>query len=106
EAGRIIMSGIGRRLIATEDRAHLVRLVSARTGLAPADADRRVQQAIEEARKAASQARRSGVVIGFTTAAALAVAAAAAWIAAGVGGQHRDNNISPPLRWPWRRRLA
>jgi hypothetical protein len=106
EAGRIIMSGIGRRTMATEDRTHLIRLVAARTGLAPADAERRVQQAIDESRKAASQARRSGVVIGFTTAAAFAVAAAAAWIAAGVGGQHRDNNISPPLRWPWRRRVA
>jgi hypothetical protein len=35
-------------------------------------------------------------ILESATAAAFAVAAAAAWVAA--GGQHRDNNISPPLR--------
>src|SRR5215203_3554526 len=33
EAGRIIMTGLGRREIAPDDRSYLVRLVAARTGL-------------------------------------------------------------------------
>ena len=48
EAGRIILTGVGRRDIAPEDRAQLVRLVTARTGLAQPDADRRVTQIVAE----------------------------------------------------------
>jgi hypothetical protein len=36
-------------------------------------------------------------------AASLALGAASAWFAAGVGGRHRDQAISPPMRWTWRR---
>lgn len=105
EAGRILVRATGRHGISNEDRSYLTRLVSARTGLAGADADRRVEQVLSEARNAAAQARRSGVILGFMTAASLAAGAAAAWVAAGIGGQHRDREISPPLRWQWRRRL-
>lgn len=103
EAGRIIMTGLGRRDIATDDRAYLVRLVSARTGLSAADADRRVGQVSAEARQANRQTRASAIIIGFMTAASLAAGAAAAWFAAEMGGKHRDHSISPPLRFGWRR---
>jgi hypothetical protein len=103
EAARIIMTGVGRRDIAAEDRTYLSRLVAARTGLAQADADRRVGEAVAQSRRAARRARASSVIIGFMTAASLAAGAAAAWFAAGIGGQHRDRAISPPLRWSWRR---
>jgi hypothetical protein len=103
EAGRIIMTGVGRRDIAADDRAYLVRLVAARTGLAQADADRRVSEVAAQSRRAVRRARASSVIIGFMTAASLAAGAAAAWFAAGIGGRHRDRAISPPLRWSWRR---
>jgi hypothetical protein len=103
EAGRIIMTGLGRRDIAAEDRAYLLLLVTARTGLAQPDAERRINEAVAQARRAARRARATSVIIGFMTAASLAAGAAAAWFAAGVGGQHRDRAISPPLRWSWRR---
>jgi len=103
EAGRILMTGAGRRDIAPEDRSYLARLVAARTGLAPADADRRVGQIIDETRRAARRARATSIVIGFMTAASLVAGAAAAWFAAEFGGRHRDRAIAPPLRWSWRR---
>jgi hypothetical protein len=103
EAGRIIMSGLGRREIASDDRSYLVRLVSSRTGLNAADADRRVSQIVTEARQASRQARASAIIIGFMTAASLAAGAAAAWFAAEIGGKHRDQAICPPLRFGWRR---
>ena len=103
EAGRIILTGVGRRDIAPEDRAQLVRLVTARTGLAQPDADRRVTQIVAESKQAARRARATAIIIGFMTAAALAAGAVAAWFAAGIGGRHRDGSISPPLRWQWRR---
>jgi hypothetical protein len=99
EAGRIIMSGLGRRELAAEDQAYLSRLVAARTGLAQPEADRRVNQILEESRRSATQARRSGVIIGFLTAAALVAAAAAAWLAGIAGGRHRDGEQAPLLSW-------
>jgi hypothetical protein len=102
EAARIILSGL-RRDLADDDHAYLVRLVAARTGLAQGDADQRVKAILKESRKAAHLARASSVIVGFMSAAALAAGAAAAWVAAGAGGRHRDKAISPPLRWSWRR---
>jgi hypothetical protein len=102
EAGRIIQTALGRTDIAGDDRAYLSRLVVARTGLPPTDADRRVQQIISESRDAASKARRSAVILGFTLAAALVAAAGASWGAALAGGRHRDHDLAPSLhfsRW-------
>jgi len=106
EAGRILMAGAGRRELTGDERAYLVRLVAARTGLEAQEADRRAGEVLSETRQAARQARATSVIIGFMIAASLALGAAAAWFAAGVGGRHRDQAISPPLRWTWPRRTA
>jgi hypothetical protein len=103
EAGRILERGLGRNELAKDDHDHLVQLVSARTGLPAADADRRVAQVLSESRDAASKARRSAVIIAFTLAAALAAGAAAAWGAALIGGRHRDENFTPSMRFSWGR---
>jgi hypothetical protein len=99
EASRILMKGIGRQELPSEDRTHLTRVVAGATGLPAADAERRVVQVLTEARNSTSQARRTAVILGFATAAALAAAAAAAWFAAGIGGKHRDDEFAPPLRF-------
>jgi hypothetical protein len=106
EAGRILMASAGSRELTSDDRAYLARLVAARTGLEAPQADRRVGEVVTETREAARRARAISVVIGFMTAASLALGAAAAWFAAGVGGRHRDQAISPPLRWTWPRRAG
>jgi hypothetical protein len=103
EAGRILERGLGRKELAKDDHDRLVQLVSARTGLPPADADRRAAQVLSESRDAAAKARQSAVIIAFTLAAALAAGAAAAWGAAVIGGRHRDENISPSMRFFWGR---
>jgi hypothetical protein len=97
EAGRILQRGVGRTDLAADDRDYLVRMVSARAGLAPPEALQRVQRVVAESRDAAHQARKSAIIIGFTLAAALVAAAAAAWGAAVIGGRHRDQNITPSL---------
>ena len=89
--------------MAKDNHDHLVQLVSARTGLPPADADRRVGQILSESRDAAAKERRSAVIIAFTLAAALAAGAAAAWGAALIGGRHRDENVAPSIRFSWGR---
>ncbi|MBV8779567.1 MAG: hypothetical protein JO258_20440 [Alphaproteobacteria bacterium] len=99
EAARILMKGLGRQDLPADDRTHLARLTTAVAGVAQGDADQRVTQVLSQARNAASQARRSAVILGFCLAAGLAAGAAAAWMAAGVGGKHRDGEFAPPLRW-------
>ena len=99
EAGRILMRGLGRTALPAEDRAQLVRITSSVSGLSAPDAERRVTQVLADARTAASQTRKTAVILGFSLAAALLAGAAAAWIAAGVGGKHRDDEFAPPLRW-------
>ena len=98
EATRMLMKGLGRNELPSEDRSHLVRVVAGATGLAAPDAERRVVQILAEARNSTAQTRRSAVILGFAAAAGLAAAAAAAWFAAGAGGRHRDNEFAPPLR--------
>jgi hypothetical protein len=52
KSSRIISTGVGHRDIAGDDRAHLVRLVSAKTGLSPADAEPRTGEVIGQAKEA------------------------------------------------------
>jgi hypothetical protein len=100
EAGRILLAASGRQGISPEDRAYLVRLVEANTGVAAPEAERRVDSVITAATTAVHKARRSAVVLGFSTAASLLLGAAAAWYAACAGGRHRDH-VAPPLVWRW-----
>jgi hypothetical protein len=100
EATRILLTATGRQGVTPDDRAYLTQLVSNRTGLAPPEAERRVNNIITAAATAVRKARRSAVVLGFSTAAALLVGAAAAWYAAYNGGRHRDN-VAPPHTWTW-----
>jgi len=102
EAVRILLAAASRQGITPEDRSYLVRLVAGQTGAAPGDAERRVDVAITASATALHKARRSAVILGFSTAASLLFGAAAAWYAACAGGRHRDD-VAPPLNWRWSR---
>jgi hypothetical protein len=106
EAARILLTAGGRQGVIGDDREYLGRLVASRTGLPPAEATRRVDQAIASARVNIRRARRATVILAFMAGAAAMLGAAAAWFAAGVGGQHRDSAVAPPMRVNWRRRAA
>jgi hypothetical protein len=104
-----LLQSSGHTGIVPEDRTYLVRLVSARTGLAQGDAERRVDEVVARSREAIVKARRSTVLLGFSTAAALLLGAAAAWFAACCGGRHRDGDVAPSLAgtdWMRPRNLA
>jgi hypothetical protein len=103
EASRIIAAAASRTGITGEDRAYLVRLVIARTGLAPAEAERRVDEILAAGRRAISRARRVTVIIGFMSAAAMVLGAVAAWLGACAGGRHRDGAPVPTIDWRWPR---
>jgi hypothetical protein len=100
EAARILLAATGRQGITPDDRTYLVRLVASKTGIAPPDAERRVGDAIAGATTAVHKARRSAVILGFSTAVSLLVGAAAAWYTSCVGGRYRDG-VDPSLAWRW-----
>ncbi len=103
EAGRILLTTAGHNGMAADDRAYLVRLVAANTGLTPADADRRVTEVAGSAKADIDRARHSAVLLGFMTGAALLVGAVAAWFAACAGGRHRDGREAVPSYLDWGR---
>lgn len=90
EAGRILLTSSSHDGVSTDDRAYLGQMVTSTTGLAAAEADRRVDTVIADSRKAISRARASGIILAFSIAAALLFGAAAAWAGAAAGGRHRD----------------
>jgi hypothetical protein len=102
EAGRILLTASSHRGVPPEDRTELVRLVSARTGLAPPEAERRVDEVTARARENIRRARKSAVILAFSTGAAALLGLAVAWFAAGEGGKHRDG--TPPSLVLGRRR--
>jgi hypothetical protein len=91
EVGRILLTSSSHSGVATDDRNYLVRLVSARTGLVPPEAERRVDAAIVSAKNNIARARKSTVILAFMAGAAALLGAVAAWFAAAAGGQHRDD---------------
>jgi len=103
EAARILLTASSHRGILPEDRGELVRLVMARTGLGQPEAERRIDDVIARARENIARARKSAVILAFSTGAAALIGLAAAWFAAGEGGKHRDGT-PPSLVWGRRRR--
>jgi hypothetical protein len=101
QAARIITTGLGHNPIAADDRAYLVRLVQARTGLMPPDAEARVNQVLAQAMAAVGRARQGAVILAFMIGASLMLGAAVSWLAAAAGGQHRDGAVAHPF---WSRR--
>ena len=108
EVARILLMGAPDGSLSSDDRAYLVRVVAARAGLSPADADKRVdalsaqmKTSADKARAATETARKAGVLLAFLTAASMVLGAAAAWWGAGVGGRHRDEKFdaSHLTRW-------
>jgi hypothetical protein len=95
EAGRILLTSSSHSGVSSDDRGYLVQQVAALTGLSPADADKRVDAAIEDSRTAIARSRRSAVILAFSLAAATLLGAVTAWMAACAGGRHRDGAPLP-----------
>jgi hypothetical protein len=98
EAARILLTASSHRGMQAEDRAYLVRLVSAMTGLAPPDAERRVADVITRANENIARARATVVILGF--------GAVAAWFAACAGGRQRDGRETLHPLWDWGRPIS
>ena len=85
--------------IQADDRTYLIRLTSAVTGLPQAEAEKRADTIIGQARDNIRRARRASVILAFAAGAAALLGAAVAWFAAGAGGRERDSDATPSMRW-------
>ena len=97
EAARIFTQTIRNQELTARERDYLAQVVARRTGLPEAEAQKRVDEAVNEAktleikaREAADKARKSALITGFLLAASLLLSAAAAAAGASLGGRHRD----------------
>ncbi len=103
EAARILLTASSHRGMQPDDRTYLVRLVTEVTGLSGADAEKRVDTVIAQAKENISRARRSAVILGFMVGAAALLGAIAAWYAACAGGLIRDRRGEMHPLWDWSR---
>ena len=97
EATRILASSVSAGQLSVADRTYLAQVVAHRAGVAPADAEKRVDIAYADAGRAIDQACKSVVLVGLVTTTALLFGLAATWYAAQRGGHHRDHNIPARL---------
>jgi hypothetical protein len=91
EARVILSRGLTERVDPPAgDRAYLAQLVAARTGLPPAEADKRVLDVLNQAKSAADTARKAAAALSMWLTAAMLLGAFSASLAAIEGGQLRD----------------
>jgi hypothetical protein len=97
EAQRIMSNALSEGQMSDADRAYLVKLVAARTGLSSADAQQRVdewisssQQAEAQVKAAAETTRKAAAQTAIYTALSLLIGAFIASVAAALGGRLRD----------------
>ena len=93
EAGRTFAHALLNSEVATatSDSTYLARLVTAKTGLTPNDAEKRVSDTIADARQAADIARRATAHLLLWIFLALMIGAFCASYAATIGGRQRDH---------------
>jgi len=82
--------------LAAADRAYLTQVVSARTGLAQADADKRVNDVLAQAKSDLDKARSAAAKLALWLCAAMFAGALAASLAAIEGGELRDRRYAAP----------
>jgi hypothetical protein len=90
EVNRILVRSVAQGRLDDNDRAYLARVVAARTGLSPDEAQRRVGEVESKARDAADKVAKAGAYLSFWTFMALLFGGTAATLAGMLGGSLRD----------------
>ena len=96
EVTRILSTATAQGRITNEVRDYIARIVAAEANVPQEDARKRVDTAIEEAKKAADTARKLAIVLAFLIGAVSIIAAGAAYWAAVAGGRLREEAIVGP----------
>jgi hypothetical protein len=88
------------RDLSAADRTYVARLVATRTGMSQAEADKRVNDVVTEAKAATDRARKGAAQLSFWLTASLLLGAFAASLAAVEGGQLRDGTWNDRVLTP------
>ena len=91
EASRIFAYALLGTAASPADTAYLTQLVAAQTGLSPADAQKRVQDTLADAKQAEDDARKATARLLLWVFLALLIGAFCASYAATIGGRQRDH---------------
>ncbi len=91
ETGRILANTLRQKDSAPADDAYLAKLVAAKTGLSPSDAQNRVSQVSADARQTEDVARQTAARLLLWIFVALLIGAFSASFAATIGGRQRDH---------------
>ena len=86
--------------VPSNDRAYIAQVAAARTGISQADAEKRVDQVMAEAKTDADNARRAAARLSFWLTAALLFGAFSASLAAAEGGALRDGTWNDRVLMP------
>ena len=101
ELGRVMANAIRTGEISKDDRDYVARVISARTGMSPQEADKRISDVLAQAkqakdkaeqaaREAADTARKAAATLAFASFLAMLIGAFCATYGAMLGGRHRD----------------
>jgi hypothetical protein len=90
EISRLLARSMQAGELTAPDRTYLAQVVAARAGIPQAEAEKRVDDAIDALKAGIDRARRIGIILGFLTASILLVGGCTAWWASALGGGHRD----------------
>jgi hypothetical protein len=97
ELGRLLAPSLQKGGdISPADRTYIAKVVSARTGLSQADAEKRVSDTIAQAKKTADDTRKAAAKLMLWLAASLLAGALAAMLGAVEGGMLRDSKWYEP----------
>jgi hypothetical protein len=86
--------------LTSADRSYVAQLVAARTGMSQADAEKRVNETVTEAKTAIDKARRAAAKLSFWLTAALLFGAFAASLTGAEGGALRDGTWNDRVLTP------
>ena len=92
ETSHILAEGLIRGEVPTADRSYLSQLVAAQTGASDADAQRRVDDVINQLRADADAARRTSEMTAIFLALSMVVGAFIASVSSALGGSLRDHH--------------
>jgi hypothetical protein len=99
ETTRILTAGIKNGDVPAADKTYLAQLVTARTGVSQADAEKRVDDVIAKvkaaetkARQVADATRKASAYLSTYTGVTMLIGAFIAAVAAALGGRHRDRD--------------
>jgi hypothetical protein len=91
ETSRVLINVLGQKEANPGDEAYLAKLIAARTGLSPAEAEKRVSEVEVAARSAEDAARKAAAHMLLWFFLTLLIGAFCASFAATIGGRQRDH---------------